>query len=393
MDPSPFDWKEFSQRTWVVVVSGLVFPPLGIFLSWRKPGWSPKAKWIATGLMGLLLLWRMGGSEEKERPESGNAAEATVSTGKAEGGLYLVDIGQIVGYDYSPSEEPHLSIDMKSQQGLSDADVIAQVKAIESMPRSPLFDEAGWEAQKITARSILQKVEAFVQSGGGSGRTIANEVERIRKNDEQVPLDHERLARKKAEEYQQLVDKGSPQFKSVVTRLRKAGFRMEIGKGIDERHVGSAVGIKSEGEDDYIVSVGEFFPFSMEELASGDEPARAAIIARSHLRQCVGSMSWAINEIRSHSEDMQNQLLYTDHTRRAYKTTNNGATHFEGIMVIGDEQCEVSWVQETRVFPDTHVWRVEYEGNTLMTALDDRGESRPSRTRLIQKLLTGGKVK
>jgi len=61
-----FDWKEFSQRTWVVVVSGLVFPPLGIFLSWRKTDWAPKAKWIATGLMGLLLLWRMGGSEKKE---------------------------------------------------------------------------------------------------------------------------------------------------------------------------------------------------------------------------------------------------------------------------------------------------------------------------------------
>ena len=79
-----FDWKEFSQRTWVVVVSGLVFPPLGIFLSWRKTDWAPKAKWIATGLLSLLLLWRMGGSEKKERPDPGTVAEATVEVDKAD---------------------------------------------------------------------------------------------------------------------------------------------------------------------------------------------------------------------------------------------------------------------------------------------------------------------
>jgi len=79
-----FDWKEFSQRTWVVVVSGLVFPPLGIFLSWRKTDWAPKAKWIATGLMGLLLLWRMGGSEKKDRPEVGTGAKAAVEVDKAD---------------------------------------------------------------------------------------------------------------------------------------------------------------------------------------------------------------------------------------------------------------------------------------------------------------------
>jgi hypothetical protein len=82
---TPFDWKAFSQRTWVVVVSGLVFPPLGIFLSWRKADWAPKAKWIATGLMGLLLLWRMGGSEKPsgsntERPEKAATVEAPVNT-------------------------------------------------------------------------------------------------------------------------------------------------------------------------------------------------------------------------------------------------------------------------------------------------------------------------
>jgi hypothetical protein len=79
-----FNWKEFSQRTWVVVVSGLVFPPLGIFLSWRKSDWAPKAKWIATGLLSLLLLWRIGGSDKKEQPESGGVAKATVEVEKAD---------------------------------------------------------------------------------------------------------------------------------------------------------------------------------------------------------------------------------------------------------------------------------------------------------------------
>lgn len=76
-ESTSFNWKEFSQRTWVVVVSGLVFPPLGIFLSWRKTDWAPKAKWIATGLLSLLLFWRMGGSEKKDRQEAGTASEVT----------------------------------------------------------------------------------------------------------------------------------------------------------------------------------------------------------------------------------------------------------------------------------------------------------------------------
>jgi hypothetical protein len=391
-ETSSFNWQEFSQRTWVVVVSGLVFPPLGIFLSWRKPEWTPKAKWIATGLMGLLLLWRTGGNEKKEQPESGGVAKATVEVEKPEGGLYLVDIGNIVGYEYSPTEQPHLSIDMKSQKGLTDAEVIAQVKAIETMSKSPLFDEAGWESQKATARRILQKVESFVQAGDGSGRAIANEVAKQRKNDEQVRLDHERLARKKAEDHQRLIDKGSPRFKAVVDKLRKKGFRVEIGKGFVERHIGNAVGIKSEEENDYVVSVGEFTPFNNQDLAVGEEPVKAAIMARSHLRQCVNSMSWAINELTGQNEDIRNQLLYTDHSRREYKTDNNGDTHYAGIMLIGDEQCEVTWAG-TRHFPDTKVWWAEYGGDTVSTGLDDPGESRPSRTRLIQKLLTGGAVR
>lgn len=68
-----FNWSEFGQRTWVVVVAGLVFAPLGIFLAWRKPDWTPKAKWIATGLMGLLFY---GQFFNKPNAEVGNTQHA-----------------------------------------------------------------------------------------------------------------------------------------------------------------------------------------------------------------------------------------------------------------------------------------------------------------------------
>jgi hypothetical protein len=58
------DWKVFSRKTWVVVMSGLFLPPLGIVLAWLKPDWSRRAKWIATGLMGLMLLSMMSNREK-----------------------------------------------------------------------------------------------------------------------------------------------------------------------------------------------------------------------------------------------------------------------------------------------------------------------------------------
>ena len=57
-----------------------MLPPLGVFLSWQKPDWSPRVKWIATGLMGLLLLWRMGGSEKKEGQGSVDKAASQSET-------------------------------------------------------------------------------------------------------------------------------------------------------------------------------------------------------------------------------------------------------------------------------------------------------------------------
>jgi len=77
---SGFDWKAFSRKTWVIVVSGIVVPPVGIVLAWLKPDWSPKAKWIATGLMGLVLVGRMTGSPESDSPSADAESQVNSET-------------------------------------------------------------------------------------------------------------------------------------------------------------------------------------------------------------------------------------------------------------------------------------------------------------------------
>lgn len=54
-----FDWKAFSQKTWVVIVAGLALPPVGMILAWLKQDWMHRTKWIAIGAFGLLLIGRM----------------------------------------------------------------------------------------------------------------------------------------------------------------------------------------------------------------------------------------------------------------------------------------------------------------------------------------------
>lgn len=55
----PFDWKALSQSTWVVVLVAIILPPLGIVLAWLKPDWTTTSKWIATVIMGFLLVSRL----------------------------------------------------------------------------------------------------------------------------------------------------------------------------------------------------------------------------------------------------------------------------------------------------------------------------------------------
>lgn len=182
--------------------------------------------------------------------------------------------------------------------------------------------------------------------------------------------------------------KGGSKFKAAVAQLTKAGFQMEQGERLENRHLGSAIGVKSTGEDDLLVCVGEFAPLTEQELELG-EPLHEAIVARRELQILVNRMLAVISRM---PDELRQQLLYVDGVKNSanLKHTQNGTTSFVGIMLIGGEQCEVTWAQEYRYHPATKIWKVEYDGDVVMMGTDDPGESRPSRTKRIQKLLTGG---
>lgn len=76
-ESTPFDWKAFSRKPWVIAVTGLVIPPIGIILTWLKPDWSSKKKWLITGFLTLLLIGRFNAASSVD--ESEQVAGETVS--------------------------------------------------------------------------------------------------------------------------------------------------------------------------------------------------------------------------------------------------------------------------------------------------------------------------
>lgn len=77
-----FNWKALTQKTWVIVLAGLIVPPVGMVLAWLKPEWTTRTRVIATGLMLLMLLGRMGSRIEKnavEKNTSGGEEQASMS--------------------------------------------------------------------------------------------------------------------------------------------------------------------------------------------------------------------------------------------------------------------------------------------------------------------------
>jgi hypothetical protein len=71
-----FEWKQFSRKAWVIAICGLIFPPLGIVLTWLKPGWSNRTKWIATAVLALMLIARM--KAKQTAPDSEESPVATL---------------------------------------------------------------------------------------------------------------------------------------------------------------------------------------------------------------------------------------------------------------------------------------------------------------------------
>ena len=78
-----FDWKAFSRQTWVVIAAGLFVPPVGMALAWLKPEWTTKTKWIATGLMGLMLLGYLGKSDSTSDTKAKAGRAESVITGQS----------------------------------------------------------------------------------------------------------------------------------------------------------------------------------------------------------------------------------------------------------------------------------------------------------------------
>ena len=54
--PAPARWY---ASGWVMLASGYVFPPLGLYLMWRYKRWSP---WLKAGITVIGLLMAAGSS-------------------------------------------------------------------------------------------------------------------------------------------------------------------------------------------------------------------------------------------------------------------------------------------------------------------------------------------
>lgn len=191
--------------------------------------------------------------------------------------------------------------------------------------------------------------------------------------------------------YENGIPQGSKVFADAVSRLRGIGFTVQpctvVKTAEGYRHLGSAIGIKSDGENDLVVCVSEFMPIRAE---PSDEsgPVHDAIVSRAALGQYVGYMHSSISQM---PDGVGKTLLFTDpENSRGVKTLQNGSTEFVGIMLIGDKQCEVTWHAANRFSPDPEVWKVESGGQVIMTADDYHTDQRPSVTRIIMGLLGGG---
>ena len=112
----------------------------------------------------------------------GNTKASAMSPAITDTASYTLDLGELVGYDYAPNEQPHLIIEVPLPEGLSDSDITKQLQStIDASQRPPVFDEAGWAAHKALVWRIMKQVESYVKRGDGTGRTITNEIKRRQK--------------------------------------------------------------------------------------------------------------------------------------------------------------------------------------------------------------------
>jgi len=74
---SGFDWNAFSQKTWVVVVSIVFLPLLGLILLWRHPTLGKRRDWWAGAIIWSVLY--MAGNFNREETSSGSGSGSIFS--------------------------------------------------------------------------------------------------------------------------------------------------------------------------------------------------------------------------------------------------------------------------------------------------------------------------
>ena len=66
MDPvNKSNWLEMLHTDWVIILSLLLLPPLGLVLLWLNPAWTSRTKWYFTGVTAFALMGLMLGKREK----------------------------------------------------------------------------------------------------------------------------------------------------------------------------------------------------------------------------------------------------------------------------------------------------------------------------------------
>ena len=159
-----FNWKEFSRKTWVIVVSGILLPPIGIILSWLKPEWSQKTKWIATGLIGLVLIGRLNSRTDEKSNEIGSTSPISSA------------IDSPTVQNQSQQEELDLMLLLKVRLGMSQSEVKSilgtphEVNKVD-MDAFPFIDKEieTWTYNPETDSWAVLGFENGVLTDGGSG--------------------------------------------------------------------------------------------------------------------------------------------------------------------------------------------------------------------------------
>ena len=74
--------KRWYQKTWAIIALLIVFFPAGLFLMWKYTTWSPKIKWIISGIFVFTILINLitGGNKQSTENSSNPTPVATAPT-------------------------------------------------------------------------------------------------------------------------------------------------------------------------------------------------------------------------------------------------------------------------------------------------------------------------